>query len=132
MKKFALITLFTFTILFLTSCDPAKLLVIKADGKNNSSVTVYTNKKIIPFGDKDDESKMIIQVPFNDTTNKTFNYGLGTWPNDAIVALTANIDSIIIRNSTDKFVLLNKSDIQGYLKKHRSGYAGSILTIEAK
>jgi hypothetical protein len=132
MKIFVVISLFTFTILLLSACDPPKLLVIKANTKNNTSVTVHTNQRIIPFGDKDDESKMIIQVPFNDTAKKTFNYGIGNWPNDAIVELSANIDSIIIINSTGKLTLINKSDIQRYLKKHRSGYAGSVLIIEAK
>ena len=126
------IPFFLIIALLLTSCDPAKLLLIKADTKNNTSVTVYTNNKILPFGNKQDSTKMIIQVPFKDTTSKTFNYGIGNWPNDAINELTKNIDSIIIRNRFDILVLINKPDIETYLKKHRGGYAGSVLTISAK
>ena len=132
MKTLKAITLLILTTIFFVSCDPAKLLVIRAENKNTSSVTVYTNNKIVPFGNKDDNTKFTIQVPFNDTTSKSFNYGIGNWSNDAIKDLSTNIDSIIITNSADKLVLVNKSEIENYLKKHRSGYAGSILTIEAK
>ena len=129
---FTMMPFFTFTTLFLASCDPAKLLIIKADDKSNTSVAVYTNKKVIPFGNNGDSSKFVIQVPYNDTTGKTFNYGIGNWPDDAINKLTTNIDSIVINNTSNKVVLISKTDIVSYLKQHRSGYAGSILTIEAK
>ncbi|WP_153799747.1 hypothetical protein [Foetidibacter luteolus] len=132
MKFFREIIYLLLTSLLLVSCDPAKLLVIKADSKSGSSVTVYTNNKIIPFGNKHDSTKMIIQVPLNDTTNKIFNFGIGNWPNDAIIDLAKNIDSIIFRGSTGKQALINKSELEVYLKKHRGGYAGSRLTIEAK
>ena len=132
MKIFIVVSLLTFTILLLSACDPGRVLVIRADTKNNTSVTVYTNKKIIPFSNKDDSSKFVIHVPHNDTTEKIFNYGLGNWPNDAIVDLTTIIDSVIIQNHTNKLVLVNKADIHAYLRKHRSGYAKSVLTIEAK
>jgi len=125
-------TILIFTIIFFASCDPAKILVIKADKKSNLSVTVYTNKKIIPFGDNNDSTKFTFQVPLNGTTIQAFNYGIGNWSNDAIRNLSKNIDSIIINNSTSKVVLVNKLEIENYLKKHRSGYAGSVLTIEAK
>ena len=132
MKTLKTVILLIPTTILFASCDPAKLLVIRVDNKNNLSVIVYTNNKIVPFSNKDDNTKLTIQVPFNDTTNKTFNYGIGNWSNDAIKDLSTNIDSITINNSTNKLVLINKSDIENYLKKHRSGYAGSILTIEAK
>lgn len=122
----------TLASLILVSCDPAKLLVIKAGSKSISSVTVYTNQAIIPFGNRGDSAKMIIKVPTNDTIEKTFNYGIGNWPDDAIKDLAAKIDSIILINSTNRLTLVNKSDLENYLKKHRHGYAGSILTIEAR
>src|SRR4051812_47919088 len=111
MTEFKTISFLILTILFLTSCDPAKLLIIRADSKNNTSVSVYTNNKIIPFGNevgnKEDTTKMIIQVPFDDTTKRTFNYGIGNWPNNAITELVTNIDSVIINNSKNKIVLRN-------------------------
>lgn len=131
MKTFTAIPLLAFTTLFLASCDPIKRLVIKA-GNSNTFVAVYTNKKILPCGNREDNSKIIIQVPYNDTTRKTFNYGIGYWPGDAITNLAANIDSIVIKNTNGKVVLIGKTDIERYLKKHRSGYARSVLTIEAK
>lgn len=132
MKTFFAIILLVSLCPFLTGCDPAKLLIIKADNSGKSSVTVYTNNKIIPFGNKSDSSKLIIQVPINDTTEKTFSYGIGNWPDNSIAELTTNIDSIIITTIDKRTVLMRKEDIQRYLKKHRGGYAGSVLTIEAK
>jgi hypothetical protein len=110
-------------------------LIIKAANKKDVSVNVYTNQKIIPFSIGDSTNKITIQIPAINTTDKyqkVFNYGIGNWPNDAIANLVANIDSIIIRNSSDTLRLKNKAEMQNYLKKHRSGYAGSVLTIEAK
>ena len=108
-------------------------MAIKADDKSSTSVTVYTNNRIVPFGDKNDSSKIIILVPYNDTTSKIFDYGIGgRWSNDAIANLTTNIDSVVIKNTNNKVALVNKADIEDYLKKHRGGYAGCILTIKAK
>lgn len=126
------ISCFCFTSILLASCDPAKLLVIKTSNKSNASVTVYANRQIIPSANKGDKSKLVIQVPFNDTASKKFSYGIGNWPLEAIDALATNIDSIEINNTINKVVLANKADILNYLKKHRGGYAGSVLTIEAK
>ena len=132
MKTFFAITLLVLVSPFLTGCDPAKRLIIKTDKSGKSSVTVYTNNKIIPFGNKSDSSKLIIQVPINDTIEKTFSYGIGNWPDNSIPELSTNIDSIIISTIDKRTVLIRKEDIQRYLKKHRGGYAGSVLTIEAK
>jgi hypothetical protein len=132
MNTFSTISIFCFASILLASCDPAKVLVITAHNKSNASVTVYTNRQIIPSADKDDKTKLVIQVPFNGTTSKTFNYGMGNWPLNAISELATNIDSIVIRNTIDRVVFDNKAQIFNYLNKHRSGYAGSVLTIEAK
>ncbi|MBL0358411.1 MAG: hypothetical protein IPP72_16815 [Chitinophagaceae bacterium] len=122
-------------ILFLVSCDPAKILVIKAANKENVSVVVFTSTKIIPQSNSDSSTKLTIQVPPIDVSNtyqKSFDYGIGNWPDKEILDLVANIDSIVINNSFDTMRLTNKEQMGKYLKKHRSGYAGSVLTIEAK
>ena len=126
MNTYIATSVVTLIVLLLTSCDPAKRLIIKVDNNTNSSITLYTNNKIIPFGNKDDSSKLIIRVPYSDTTTKTLCYGLGNWPNESIADLATNIDSIVIINSTGKLSLSTKSEIQAYLKKNRGGYAGSL------
>ena len=119
-------------ILLISSCDPAKLLIINAGDKENTSITVYTNSAILPLDNKEGPAKMIIRVTYNDTTKKRFNYGIGNWPNSAITELTANIDSIIFKNNNSKTVLSDKAEMEKYLQQHRHGYAGSILTIGSK
>ncbi len=132
MKKFIAILSVILVALLLTGCDPAKTLIIKSANTANVSVTLYTNNKIIPFSNADDSSKLIIHVPYQDTTTKTLNYGIGNWPDESIADLAINIDSIVFMSSSGKQVLSTKLHIQAYLKKNRSGFGGSILTIEAK
>ena len=134
MRKMSSLTpvlLVTLAIL-LAGCDPAKILRIKAGNKTNLSVTVYTNNKLIPSCEKEYNCKLIIHVTYKVTTIKTFYYGIRKLPNESIAYLSANIDSIVIINSSGKLSVSTKPDIQAYLKKNRSGYLGSILTIEAK
>jgi len=119
------------TVILFTSCDPAKVLIIKAK-KNNTSIHVYANKTISPFSDGDDNVKMIIHVPANDTTKKAFYYGLGGWSKDGVSRLTSDIDSIIIINRFDTISLKITADIENYLWKHTSGVARHVLKIKAK
>jgi hypothetical protein len=123
------------TTIVLSSCDPGKRLVIKAADKKDVWVTVYATQKIVPGSHESDTNKVIIQVPSPDTTErhkKMFIYAIGTWPNEAITNLAANIDSIIINNTSGQLRLTTKAQIEAYLRKHRHGYASSILTIKAK
>ena len=126
------ISLFIFAVLILVSCDPAKIVVIKASNKNNTSVMIFGNGRMLPFANRADSNKIVIQVPLNDTTKRTLKYGLGDWYEGAITDLAKNIDSIIISNAQGRSVLNNRTDIETYLKKHRGGYAKNILRIEAK
>ena len=118
-------------LLFFTSCDPAKVLVIRAK-KNNTSIHVYANKKISPFSYGDDNAKMIIHVTANDTTKKEFYYGFGGWSREGVFRLASGIDSIIIINRFDTISLKITTDIENYLWKHTSGFARRLLKIEAK
>ncbi len=119
----------------LISCDPARILVVKAADKPNVSVTIYSNKNILPYSN-DSIDKIIIKIPETDTSIKhdtTFFYGLGGWGNDSLMPnFSQNIDSIIIVNSKEKVMLDNQTDINTYLLKNRHGFAKRILTIEAK
>jgi hypothetical protein len=120
----------------LTSCDPARVLIIKASGKPNVSVTVYGNKNLLPRTYNSDNEKITIKIPSDDTSTKRdtfFYYGLGGWGNsDLMPEFSKHIDSIIIVNRYGKLILDNQSEINGYLLKQRHGFSKRILTIEAK
>jgi hypothetical protein len=111
---------FLLTVIFFTSCDPAKVLIIKA-GKTNTRVHVYANNKILPFSDGVNNAKMVIRVPSNDTTEKAFYYGLGGWSKNGVSRLASDIDSIIIVNRFDTISLKITADIENYLWKHTGG-----------
>lgn len=125
-------TLFVIFLLFFISCDPARILVIKAAKKNNASVMIYGNGSIIP--QQNANEKILIQIPSKDNEYETtYFYGLGAWGDStSILHLTNNIDSIIIVNNTNKKILKNKQEIHSFLLKSRHGFAKSILSIEAK
>lgn len=118
--------------LSLASCDPAKILVVKADKDKSASVIVYANNRIAPYTDRNDSAKLIIQVPQPDTMRKTFHYGIGGWSNEAIAEMANNIDSIVFLHPARKSTLTSKHEITQYLRNGRSGFGGRILTIEAK
>lgn len=120
----------------LISCDPVRMLVVKAADKPNVSVTIYSNKNILSFSNDSIDNKIIIQIPETDSSIKrdtTLFYGLGGWGNDSLMYnFSQNIDSIIIVNSSETVILNNQNEINAYLLENRHGFAKSILTIEAK
>ncbi len=125
----------TVIAILIQSCDPARILVVKAAKNPDVSVTVYGNNKILPGPHEKENEKIVIKIPTTGTRvtrDTVFYYGLGGWPKGKFMTEFAkNIDSIIIINSNGKIVLDNLSDITNYLSKHRHGFAKRILTIEA-
>ena len=123
---------FASIVICVTSCDPAKILIIKADS-NNSSVTIFGNEQFLPFASPQASRILKITVSSTDTLRDhkiEYNYGMGNWPNSAISDLVKNIDSIQISTANSTYYLRSKPEIEEYLKKHRGGYAGSRLTIK--
>jgi uncharacterized protein YcfL len=121
------------TLLILVSCDPTKLLVIKAN--KDSSVTLYTNQKILPYYYGEPDKKAVLTVSYTDTTKhdyRVYFYGAGKWTYGELPTLCENIDSIAINGSKKKVVLKSKAEIFNYLRKHRSRFGKHVLTIEAK
>ena len=125
-----------FIISVLQSCDPARILQIRTVNKPNYSVTIYTNRNILPFESDRQNEKFILQIPTNDAkpkTDTTFHYGIGGWPDkDKMPEFSKNIDSIIIIRNGVRLGLTNQNEIIQYLLKQRHGFGKSILTIEAK
>jgi hypothetical protein len=124
-----------FLFVIITGCDPVRTLVIKAADKPSLSVTIFGNKNMLPYNNEAAAEKVIIKIPPDanrERRDTAFRYGLGGWSiNKQIPDLVANIDSIIIINSTNKTVLKNKQELMSYLLAHRTGHYGCLLTIEA-
>lgn len=118
-----------FIILFFTSCDPLRVLVLKTAHNGNASVSIYANKKLLGKGAEDE--KIIIHIPTDSIYEKKILFGIGRWDGYTISNLTKEIDSIIIYENSEKILLRNKSEIKKYLMKHRSKLSKTILTIKA-
>lgn len=118
------------------SCDPARIMQIRTNGKANYSVTIYANNKILPFQKNKQDEKIILQFPGNNLPTKrdtTFYYGFGGWHNKTrMPEFAKNFDSIIIVRNGQKQSLTDQEEITKYLLKNRHGFAKRILTIEAK
>ncbi len=129
--KRILITANVVFLLSLQSCDPARVLVVKAAGVQDSSVTIYANKNILPSASGNGDEKIILHIPAAKDT--IFYYGIGGWGEDDLMSgFAANFDSIILQGHGERQVLSNLESITDYLLNHRSGFASRILTIEAE
>ena len=126
MKKIVIFFVICFTVLILTGCDPIKLLTVKA--APNTQVIIYKKGQNIEA----DTAKNIIRVPENGTVEQQFYFGLGLWPEEAIINYSASLDSIVFYNKDGKTKLTNQTDIQNYLMKQRRGLFKSNLIIESK
>lgn len=126
--------LIIFLLILFSSCDPGMMLVVRASEKNNSSVTIYGNNKLLRYKQEEKESKVIIKVPEKDsviTYKKEFLYGYGGWDIVNVNYLSDNMDSIIIISSSGTLVLKDKAQMHQYLLKQTGGYGNHKLTIEA-
>ena len=102
MKKIVIFFVICFTVLILTGCDPIKLLTVKA--APNTQVIIYKKGQNIEA----DTAKNIILVPENGTVEQQFYFGLGTWPEKAIINYSASLDSIVFYNKDGKTKLTLK------------------------
>ncbi len=137
--SFRFFTYFTFSgavvLLLITSCDPAKVLVITASNQPGVSVTLYGNTTMLPFQGEMPPEKIAITVPGGTPVKRDtlIYYGFGGWSgDDKIKNLAHSIDSIIINSSNGQIVLNTHESITNYLLKQRHGFAKRILRIEAK
>lgn len=135
-ELFLILIRIVLTVGTLTSCDPARILVIKASNKPNTSVAFYANTNILPYANDSVSEKIIIKIPevatstYSDTT---FCYGLGGWGDESVISsFSQSIDSIVVINNSKIVVIDNQADINSYLLKNRRGYAKRKLVIEAK
>ena len=124
-----------FFLLVLVSCDPAKIIVLKTNKVPNSQISIYADATILPYSNPDSISKIILQVPYTDSTThreKVLNYGLGVWDDEELIHLSEIIDSIIIQNAESIDICNSQNEIHAYLIAHRGGFAGSRLLFETE
>ena len=127
-------------VILVQSCDPARILVVKASKKPGVSVAIYANENILPrsypYSEDSIPEKIVVRIPTTDSIPRrktVFGYGLGTWGDSALMpGFSKDIDSIIIINIENKLTLNHQAEINDYLLEHRHGFAKRILTIKAK
>jgi len=128
----------TAVVLFIQSCDPARILIVRSSNKPNSSVAIYANKNFRSIADADGKEKeqVVIKIPTNETPVKrdtAFYFGFGGWAEDeSMPEFSRKIDSIIISNNSSKIILNKQEDINAYLLKHRRGLFKQVLIIKEK
>jgi hypothetical protein len=124
--------------LLLSSCDPGRVLFIRAGNHAGVSIIIYGNRIVFPMENGKyihDSEKTVIRIPDpgRPSTHDTICfYGLGVWDSGHIQFLVDNIDSIIINNRNNQILLKAKPEIRNYFLHHRRGFAGCRLTIKAK
>jgi hypothetical protein len=125
-------------VLFIQSCDPARILIVKSSNKPNSSVEIYANKNLQALANANgkENGQAVIKIPTNEIPVKrdtAFYFGFGGWREDeSISQFSRTIDSIIIQSNNGKVVLNKQEEINSYLLKHRRGLFKQVLTIKAK
>jgi len=71
MKKLIILLTSLFGVFLYASCDPARVLIVKAVNQPNYSVTIYANENILPgfhpYHQDSVAKKIVISVPTIDT-----------------------------------------------------------------
>ncbi|MBO9617955.1 MAG: hypothetical protein J7539_02875 [Niabella sp.] len=134
MKKKSIIQLLLFIVVpigigLLQGCDYAQIMILQATGENGDSIVLYGNRMIAGASYP---GKIVIRVPQNDTTRKTFYFGRGNWSDASLERLADNIDSLVITNNNKIKRLTGKAILKVYLQDHCKGFAHNELVLEAK
>lgn len=120
----------------LTGCETERRIIIKAAKKTNVSATVYFTQYEYwhSYFTHYEREQRIIHIPtIKHRYKKRLRCGIGMWSENEIIDYSNNIDSIIIRNTSDTIVLKEQPDIYNYLLKHtKHKFFTSLLIIEAK
>lgn len=113
----------------LPGCDHAQVMMVEATGENNSSIVLYGN---LAMTGRMYPGKIVVRTPQNDTTSRTFYFGMGNWSDAELDRLAGNIDSIVITNSNGTQRLNDKAALKAYFLDHRRGVAHSKLLLKAE
>ena len=120
--------------IYVSGCDPVRVLTLKTSGNPKTSVTIYGDASLLPKKYSTTGQKIVYTFQGYNTRKRdtTIKYGLGGWADETISDITHKIDSISINNSSGKIFLNTKPAIKSYLAARTSGFAKSTITIEAK
>lgn len=133
MKRLELILLIG-TANLLTSCDPAKLIILKnkTDRPAYFRWTVRADSTSINGGQQFKTVTFDLGTSKNDK-EKTIVFGFGNWPNSEIERfVNEDIQSIEIESVNEKKIMTDKKEIRDYLIARRHGIVNNFITIKLK
>lgn len=117
----------------LTSCDPAKLIILKNESDKTAyfkwtteidTISVYSNHTALKTGTFELGTK-------KDEREQVMYFGFGYWPRIEIETfVNMNIKSIEIEGAKTKFKLTDKGEIKKFLTRRRHGLLKNVITIE--
>ncbi|NBP69185.1 MAG: hypothetical protein EBR30_21150 [Cytophagia bacterium] len=134
MKRRTLILLITGTAYLLTSCDPAKLIILK----NKTEKPAYFRWTV-----RTDSTNINGEQPFKTLTldlgtsksdkERTIVLGFGNWPTSEIERfVNEDIQSIEIASVNEKIIMTDKTEIKNYLIVRRHGIFKNFISIKLK
>ena len=126
-----------FVLIFLSSCDPAQILILKSEPGTQADICLYGDEFLSLNSDQIQSDSLtsyycLSMEEEEEKYEKTFLFGVGTWSNHNIQELVELLDSIVIIQSTQKPITIRKNELEDFLKSNISGFPNNILTIEAK
>jgi len=116
-------------------CDPARILIVDAGKKPDSSITLHASKNVYPSYYDQAVDYKIVQVPPPDSLAQRkvrFNYGFGLWSPEEVSSFSAGIDSIVFIEKEQKWSLNNFDYINSYLFRQRRGILKNTMKIKMK
>jgi hypothetical protein len=122
-------------VCMLSSCDPARVLIMKPSKKQNRKILIYGNQALVPLIFQNDtlNKKVVIDTPIKDSNrNKELVfYGIGVWGDSSIVKFSKNIDSIVIIKDDLKNKLDSQEEINSYLKENLKGLLHNKIVLNS-
>lgn len=134
MKRHKLILLITGTAYLLTSCDPARLIILK----NKTDKPAYFRWTVRTDSTGTNSGQGLKTVTFDLGTSKRDNektivFGFGNWPTSEIERfVNEDIQSIEIESVNEKKIMTDKKGIKDYLLARRHGIFKNFITIKLK
>ena len=122
------------TVSLLTSCDPAKLIILK----NKTDQPAYFRWAIRTdstdaTGKQQFKTMTLTLGTSKSDREKTIVFGLGSWPTSEIERfVNEDIQSIEIESVHEKKIMTDKQEIKNYLLARRHGIVKNFITIKLK
>lgn len=134
-KKMSRLILLLISGMALSSCDPAKVMILKTSGEKGSGVVLYGNAGMLPGHSLSDSSKIRLQFfsKSNAAKDTLFLNGIGGWSGkNYMMDFAGNFDSILFVSVKGTIRISDRKQIYNYLFVHRKGFARRKLILESK